>query len=364
MNKPTLQRTFPAAILGCVILCLSSARLFSAEDDAALAARKVAEALTVDTRLSTNAEAELLLTRQALEQLRRELEYNSTRNAAALTSSLSLVQSTLARWHERQMESVQSSNRTILIISGAFAAVGFACAILVCVVLARAMGRLSDFTAPQRPHQLLEPGQPVATLGPGGVSVSQPGAAEEASQRFQSAIDQLQKRILELEHSAQSGGSGAVSSQADGRLRSMPARAVVETVTTTLDIQPLLPDDEPAPGATLEASQAASRASVLLGKGQALLNMDSVEPALRCFDEVLALEPNNAEALVRKGMALEKLQDWERALESYDRAINADSSMTVAYLYRGGVCNRLQRYREALESYELALQTEKKSQAS
>jgi tetratricopeptide (TPR) repeat protein len=101
---------------------------------------------------------------------------------------------------------------------------------------------------------------------------------------------------------------------------------------------------------------------VLLGKGQALLNLDAPEQALACFDEVLGLDPNNAEAYVRRGLAF-KLQNWEQALENYDRAIAADQALTIAYLYKGGVCNRLQRHKEALESYEQALQTESKVRA-
>jgi tetratricopeptide (TPR) repeat protein len=242
--------------------------------------------------------------------------------------------------------------------------VGFLCLIVVSIVLMRAIGRFSEMAA-VAPHrgQLLGPGQAVAALGPGAMVPSQSSAAEEAASRFQSAIDQLQKRIVELEHSAQVPGESA-KPRANGDRASLPVKPTIESTTTTVDIQPLLPDDEPASAATAETASPASHASVLLGKGQALLNMDATEPALRCFEEVLGLEPNNAEAFVRKGMTLEKMQDWERALESYDRAIAADSSMTVAYLYRGGVCNRLQRYREALESYEKALQTEKKSQAS
>jgi tetratricopeptide (TPR) repeat protein len=142
------------------------------------------------------------------------------------------------------------------------------------------------------------------------------------------------------------------------------ARPGPESPASAFNIQPLLPNPQGAPGGQGENAAPASRASVLLGKGQALLNLDATEQALQCFDEVLAAEPNHAEALVKRGMALEKLQDWEQALESYDRAIAIDSSLTVAHLYRGGVCNRLQRHREALESYEKALRSEKKIRAS
>lgn len=352
------------AILALMVFCGLPVETNAAEADASAAIR-TNEPSIAELRLSTNVEAEILLTRQALDQLRREVEQSAARNATAITSSLSLVESTLARMHERQMESAQNANRTILIVSGVFAALGLVCLLLISLVLMRAIGRFSEVaaTAPAQSH-LLGPGQPVAALGAGEVAASRRGAAEEASSRFQSALEQLQRRIVELEQSAQASVSGNAAPASSAAPRVVSSRSAEEQVASTVDIQPLLPDDEPASAATDDGTAPASRATVLLGKGQALLNLDSAEPALKCFEEALALEPNNAEAFVRKGMALEKLQDWEQALESYDRAIESDQSMTVAYLYRGGVCNRLQRYREALESYEQALRTEKKSQAS
>jgi tetratricopeptide (TPR) repeat protein len=106
--------------------------------------------------------------------------------------------------------------------------------------------------------------------------------------------------------------------------------------------------------------QPVDQVSLLLGKGQALLNLGEAEQALSCFDQAVALSPNHADALVKRGMALEKLQRMEAAIESYDRAIAANASMTLAYLYKGAVCNRLQRFREALECYENALKSEQK----
>jgi len=368
MTKLTELRVFLPALLVLLLLCTRPAILLAAEDGTA-ASQKPAEPPPVDLRWATNIETEIGLTRQALDQLRRELDKSTARNAEAITSSLSLVESTMSRMHERQMESMHNSNRTVLIIAGVFAGVGFVCLVLISLVLMRTIGRFSELSAatPNRGH-LLGPGQPVAALGSGETAPARAGTAEEVSNRFQSALEQLQKRILELEQSAQPAPANGTSIRAGAAVMdSLPeapkTTATIAPMVATVDIQPLLPDDEPASKAASEEAQPGSRVSVLLGKGQALLNLDSAESALQCFEEALALEPNHADALVKKGMALEKMQDWERALECYNRAIAADRSITVAYLYRGGVCNRLQRYREALESYEQALQTEKKSAA-
>ena len=105
----------------------------------------------------------------------------------------------------------------------------------------------------------------------------------------------------------------------------------------------LSPGSEPDPAAL----QQSERISVLLGKGQTLLNLDQPEGAIECFNEVIALDSKNSEALVKKGAALERLKKLEEAIECYDQAIAANSSSTLAYLYKGGVCNRLERFDEA-----------------
>lgn len=97
---------------------------------------------------------------------------------------------------------------------------------------------------------------------------------------------------------------------------------------------------------------------MLLTQGQSRLKENDSEAALRCFNEVLSLDPNHSEALVRKGATLERLKKLNEAFECYDRAIAVDDTMTIAYLHKGGLCNRLERFKEALECYEKALRTQ------
>jgi len=351
----TIQTLFLARWRGILLTALvaaTSVTLSAAEEDPASAALSVLPTVSPSTQSSTNnAEAELRKTHESIEKLHRELEARSAQNSEALTASLRMIETSMTRMHERHMEAVQSSNRAILTVAGVFAAIGIIGLIFILVLLARALGRFSEIAINTAPRALLGAGQSTGLIGGGESAGNRPGSAEEAGSRFQGAIDQLQKRILDLEQSAQAGTSAGSRHQAS---LARPAHGS--------SIEPLMPED-----ATPEVMPAdelpASRSTVLLGKGHALLNLDATETAMECFDEVLDLEPNNADALVKRGMAFEKMQDWERALENYDRAILADSSMTVAYLYRGGVCNRLQRYHEALESYERALLTEKSSRA-
>ncbi len=344
------------------LFLLLAAPLRAAEEDPAATARKALEAVTVISQTATNTEAELRHTQQSIEKLRRDLELRVMQHSESITANLRLIELSLRGMHDRQMEAVKTSNQTIITVASVFAAVGLIGLIVILFILARALGRFSEIAVAMGPRTpLISAGQPGngALLANGDVSAPRNGAAEESSARFQGAIDQLQKRILELEQSVQTTPAGPATGKERGATFAALAKSAT---TTTTNIEPLMPEDTPETAG--EGATPSSRASVLLGKGQALLNLDSVEPAMQCFNEALALDPNNAEALVKRGMAFEKMQDWERALECYDNAIAADAGLTVAYLYRGGVCNRLQRYREALESYEQALRTEKSSRAS
>jgi tetratricopeptide (TPR) repeat protein len=194
---------------------------------------------------------------------------------------------------------------------------------------------------------------PVA-LGTGETQLATTNRVEQSTARFLNTVERLEKRIHELEDAAE------------------PEPPVVET--SLKEAQPARAEagaESPEPKTPAEPESAASRAkseraerdariALLLGKGQALLNLQQSDNALDCFDEVIALDSTNAEAFVRKGIALEKLGRLDEAIDSYDRAIALDDSMTMAYLSKGGVFNRLERYGEALQCYEQALRVQQK----
>jgi tetratricopeptide (TPR) repeat protein len=166
------------------------------------------------------------------------------------------------------------------------------------------------------------------------------GFAGPSGARLLHAVEQLEKRIVEMEQAvlAASGQSG--SSQ---RMR-----------TSNGEGQTAAPEGSVAP----EDAMRVHRVAGLLGRGQALLSLGNPEAAIGCFDELLGLEPGHAEALVKKGAALERLQRLDEAISCFDRAIARDSSLTIAYLHKGGLFNRMERYSEALQCYEQALHTQ------
>ena len=341
-------------VLGFCLLLLANVAALSQTNTNSAPAKPAGNGETA----ATNGPVEMSLTREAIEQLRRDIEAAATRNTAAITAALDRFTPAIEAVQSQQAAVIQSSNRTILIVAGGFAGVGLVALMSVVAVLMRALSRFSDLANSATRGAMYSAGHPAPALGPGDLVNVNANAVEQASARFQHAIEHLQKRIFELEHAAQ---PAAIESG-----KSTIALKPVETLgpAPAINISPLPAHEVTPVRKSGEPTDAAARTGLLLGKGQALLNLDQAEQALECFDEILALEPNNTEALLRRGLALERMENWEKALECYDRAIALDGALTVAYLYKGGVCNKLQRHREALESYEHALRAERRSRAS
>jgi tetratricopeptide (TPR) repeat protein len=152
-------------------------------------------------------------------------------------------------------------------------------------------------------------------------------ALEFSNARLLGVIERLEKRILELEHSARTPLEDNHSSS-----------PVSET-----------PDQR--------------RLTDLIVEGQLFLDTNKPEKAIFCFDAALEMHPGMADALIKKAAALEKMEKTDEAIACYDRAIQSEDSATTALLQKGGLLNRLARYEEALQCYERALQTQEKKAA-
>lgn len=249
----------------------------------------------------------------------------------------------LAAERERQEMETQRSMRTILWVAAAFGAFGLIAALFAPYIQLRAMNRMADFGG-ARP--LLTGGEAPALPAPAGPPLTDRTVAQ-SNQRLMSVIDQMEKRILELEQTATSAPAATATA----------TTATVPTAVTTVSNGTT---DVPPPRAGDPASQA-DWIAVLLAKGRSLVSVNKAQEAIACFDEILRLDPSHTESLVRKGAALERLNRFEEALHCYNLAIDLDQRYVLAYLHKGGVCNRLERYDEALECYERALLVEEKS---
>ena len=337
-----MKTTRRMLLIGLIVPSLHLSPVRAAEADApAPTTNEVALA-------TTNAPAEVQVTPQDLEKLRREMEAAAVRNAQMLTTALEPF---LNRQHQRELDILERANRTIFIGAGIFAAAGLVVFLLVAWMLVRAMGRFSEMAAQQgETVRALGAGRTPAALGPGDTAAVA-ASAEQSSARFMGAIERLEKRIHELETSTPEALLDAGGGDPSSKAPNPPAVSHATGANGGHD------------GGTESAEPAVSRFDMLVGKGQSLLNLDQIEAALATFEEALSLRPDHADALVKRGLALEKLQRLDEAVACYDRAIALDESLTVAWLHKGGLCNRLERHQEALECYEQAIQSEQKAEA-
>jgi tetratricopeptide (TPR) repeat protein len=265
----------------------------------------------------------------ALEKSREE----ARQSAADTDARIQSLQESLAVQRASALETAQKNQQSMFMMAGAFGLTVLAAVLFMVYLQWRAVTRLVEVSVPRAAGYL-------PANGRGATSLVSGAAVAESNTRLFGAVDQLQKRILELEQ-----GSRAALAEVDAAIASGQK-----------------PETPPANGSKRNGH--GDRIADMIADAQTLLNANQPEKALRLFDEALAIDPKSADALIKKGGALEKLERFSEAIGCYDRAIAVNGSATIAYLQKGGLFNRLARYDEALKCYEQALQAqEKKSPA-
>ena len=335
-TRAASERLLPFAV---TILLVLASLSFAAETNSSSQPAHPDDGPSPELRSYLQLQEQLHATQLAVERNRKEAEDGAAQNAAALNNRLQALEQTLAATRARELDVVQSTNRSMLYVAGSFAAMGFVAMLLVAYFQWRTVSRLAEISAALPVP--LDGRRPIAALGQGTLETSVMPALPQANNPLMDTVERMEKRIHELEHPApaalpHANGNGEIEHASEPKAHD---------------------DAGPNNGA---APPAPSGIDGLLSKGQSLLNMDKPDEALACFDEALTLNPHHAEALVKRGTALERLRKLPEAIECYDRAIEADSSMTIAYLYKGGLFNRMERFSEALECYEKALRTQEK----
>ena len=352
MAKRTMRNLFVAGILACGLSFF--ANNVSAADKPGPAETSTNPAIESSAESPQTLRSYLQLQEQlhsallAIQTTRQEAEAAGKRNAETIAVRLKLIEQALTLQREREIESMKSSEnsyRSTLAIAGVLGGFGLLSLILTTLFFVRMTKRFSEIAA-------VFPGTPGLGLGSsvrtnGDMGLLGPNPAEFGNGRLLGALERLEKRIHELEHQALLPVNSTDLTYKNGK----PLNGAENTVQTTST-------------ATGQPEAPSEQVTLMLGKGQALLHMDRPEEALACFNEVISLDPGNAEALVKKGSVLERLKKLDEAIDCYDRAIAANNSMTLAYLYKGGVFNQLERFSEALECYELALRTQQNGAVS
>lgn len=271
---------------------------------------------------------------RAIEQGRQDAETASKKNADLFTERLNAVEKNLALQREHDLQTILSmrqSNRLALIAAAILAGVGIFALFLTAFFQIRAMNKIAEVGTLLSSNNHFDSTRALSDAnGNHPVPLER---SEQVTSRFLAAVEQLEKRIHNLDSTNSGSHQNGKSSGSNGSSKE---------------------------NLNLNGS---SETRSLLSEGQSLLNASEAEKALICFEKAIEMEPHCAEALIKKGTALEALRKLPEAIETYDRAIATDNSLTVAYLYKGGVLNRLQRFSEAMECYEQALRTHPKKVA-
>ena len=282
-------------------------------------------------------QAQLHDTQMAIENERAEAVAAAQRNSSDMAARLQALEQNIDAQRKSDIESAQKAQELMLSLVAAFGSAGLAIMLLMVYFQWRVVKRLVDLPALQ--PQLLA-----------AASVQSPpligNAVGESNAKLFGAVDQLQKRILELEQSAR----GALAE------KNPPATNGSHKISETVSEAKA----ETKNGDSTSKDREECVANLIV-EGQALMDANNAEKALDCFDVALGLDAKHVEALVKKGGALEKLGRTDEAIACYDRAIEADNAATIAYLQKGGLFNRLARYDEALKCYEMALRTQEKT---
>ncbi|MBI3880377.1 MAG: tetratricopeptide repeat protein [Verrucomicrobia bacterium] len=340
MKKPFFLRLSAAVTTALASLQFVVGAAEPAAPAAAVPA-SAAPAVPTPSVAATNAEAPPLppeltqMLRDLHEQQRanaRQMELLREQAAAARQQGeiagarLKIIEYTLTEARQAELAALRNDNRHTLGVIAAVASVGVAGVFVLAIFLFRSLQRLGGASG-----QL--------ALASGGEMVSRgvilTGEAGEQQMRVFGVMDQLEKRVKELESTLDR--------------RALPA--------STPPPKPVAVAS-PKNGAEKISETDADEIVTLMAKGQTLLNAGNASEALDCFDSVLRFDAHNTDALIKQGKALEKLRRFDEALESFDRALATDGSLTVAYLSKGGVLNRLERFDEALQCYEQALRTQ------
>jgi tetratricopeptide (TPR) repeat protein len=271
-------------------------------------------------------QAQLHETQMTVESNRQQTVAAMARNADALVTDIQLVEN-VEKNVAAETETAQRVEQTMLIVAIVGMAVLAAVVTMVFLQL-RTATKLIELAMATSPSGVNGARALPVVETPVALPPSARAALEFSNARLLGVIERLEKRILELEHSA---------------------RTPLEDNNHLSSPVPETPDQR--------------RLTDLIVEGQLFLDTNKPEKAIFCFDAALEMHPGMADALIKKAAALEKMEKTDEAIACYDRAIQSEDSATTALLQKGGLLNRLARYEEALQCYERALQTQEKKAA-
>jgi tetratricopeptide (TPR) repeat protein len=288
-------------------------------------------------------QAQLHDAQSAIDDVRAKDAADAATNAAILTARIEALEQTVIDQRASEIEAARKAQQITLVLAGVIAAVGFGALLLVFYFQWRVFSQFAEISTRQLALQSANPSL-VGAAGQLAASISAPARAtiETSNLRLLTLVEQLEKRVVEMEHAAHS------------QIPAASSITVTQTDQGTHDPRPAAVEQN-GHHQPVELSGPRDRIANLLADGQTLLNAEQPENALKLFEEALALDGHNTDVLIKKAGALERLNRVDDAIACYNRAIELDTTATMAWLQKGGLFNRLARYDEAMQCYEKAL---------
>jgi tetratricopeptide (TPR) repeat protein len=93
-------------------------------------------------------------------------------------------------------------------------------------------------------------------------------------------------------------------------------------------------------------------------KGLSFVSMLKWREALKCYDEVIEIDPLNERAWYNKGYAFERLEKWHEAIECYNKALELDPFTSKVWNHKGIVLLKLGKLEEALFCYDKVIEND------
>jgi tetratricopeptide (TPR) repeat protein len=242
---------------------------------------------------------------------------------SALSNVLAGLQETLVAQRKRESElSEQARAQNTHVLLGAGAAV-FLVFLASYWFQLRCMNRVMELTR----------AEPAALPAPIPMALLESQSARES--KLLEAIKLLESRVQQLEGPG-SAGNGTAGENGHAKAE---ATKLIENAAAPME----------APSST------SGKVSLLLAKGEILLDMERYQESLIALQEAVALDPANAEAHLKKGIALERMNRLELSLAAYDESLRLNPKRSFAYVHKARVLSALHRYDEALSVYDQAL---------
>ena len=165
-------------------------------------------------------------TQLAIEHNRQQAEAAAKRNADDMAARIEALQQIIAAQRGSEVETMQKMQQFMLILAGAFGAIGLLVVLFMAYLQWRTVARLVELSSLRPPE-----------FGPGNGRISPSlvtsASVEQSNARLFNMVDQLEKRILELKQATRAPLNETTSPPFTNRMESRRFRATAMSASPT-----------------------------------------------------------------------------------------------------------------------------------